>query len=369
MSRLFAVVLSLSFVMCFPVAAQNKSPKNGWPVAAPAAQGLSSDKLAAMSAAIRKGDYQQITSVLIARHGQLVFEDYYDDQGADGVRNTRSATKTVTGMLAGAAIARGDIAAITTPILPYLADKQPLENADPRKGKITVEDLLTMSSLLECDDENQFSRGNEERMYLIEDWVKFYLDLPVKGFAAWVPKPAESPHGRSFAYCTAGVTTLGAVIQRATKTPLPDYARKVLFEPLGIETAEWQFSPLGQAQGGGGLGLKSRDLLKLGQLYANGGTWGGLQIIPADWVKASVSPQAQVDDTRNYGYLLWLYPYAHKGVSHPAWQMAGTGGNKVVVIPDLDMVITITTTNYGVRNPHVISDKLISEVILDAVEP
>ncbi|MDO8179007.1 MAG: serine hydrolase [Undibacterium sp.] len=345
-----------------------KNEKNDWNKESPAAQKVDAAKLASMDEAIKKGTFQQITSVLIARRGQLIYESYYDADGIDAMRNTRSVTKTITGMLAGAAIDRGHIASVSTPILTLLNGKGPFENPDPRKSKITVEDLLTMSSMMECDDQNQFSRGNEERMYLIEDWVRFYLDLPIKGFAAWVSKPSASPYGRAFSYCTAGSTTLGAVVQSATKMPLPDFAQKVLFAPLGINKVEWQYSPLGLAQGGGGLGLRSRDLLKLGQLLANGGAWHGQQILPATWVKASVTPQAQVDEQRNYGYLLWLYPYSAKGLTHQAYQMAGTGGNKVVIFPGLDMVVLVTTTNYGVRNPHQVTDKLIADYIVSAVE-
>ncbi|WP_343730417.1 serine hydrolase [Duganella sp.] len=324
------------------------------------------DPLSDMDAAIRKGDFKQITSVLISQDGKLVHESYFDNDGAEGLRNTRSVGKSVTDMLVGIAIDHGKLT-LGAPVFSYFPEKHPVRYPDPRKEKITVEDFLTMSSLLECDDQNQFSRGNEEAMYLLEDWTQFAMDLPIRGFPDWVTKPKDSPYGRSFSYCTAGPTMLGPVLEKATGEKVDQFAARTLFGPLGITKLKWQYSPTGPAMTGGGLGLRSRDLLKLGELYLNNGVWEGKRVVSAEWVRQSLSPHAQVDDDTDYGYLWWLKRFKQDGQVWRTAMMSGSGGNKVVVLPEQRAVVVITTTNFQVRQPHAISEKLLTDYVFKAL--
>jgi CubicO group peptidase (beta-lactamase class C family) len=337
---------------------------DGWPTAPAATVQIDGARLATMADAITAGHFPKITSVLVARQGRLVYEAYFDDADRASLRNTRSTTKTVTSMLIGIAIDQGLLPGVQAPILPFFPDKQPVQYPDPRKAQITVEDLLTMSSLLECDDQNTFSRGHEERMYLIEDYVQFTLDLPIKGFPVWTTKPADSPYGRSFSYCTAGVATLGGVLERSTGQPVPTFAQRTLFAPLGITQAEWPLTPTGLAMTGGGLALTSRDLLKLGQLYCNDGVWNGTPVVSEVWVQTSTQPHVQVDEQTEYGYLWWLRTFSAGGQTFHAYLMQGNGGNKVAVFPALDLVAVITSTNYNTRGMHEQADRLLSEYIL-----
>lgn len=309
------------------------------------------------------GSFERISSIVVVQNGELVFERYYGDNSVSTLHNTRSVTKTITGTLIGALIKEGMLRSEQELAAPHSKPDQ-IQNPDSRKDEITIEDLLTMSSLMECDDWNQFSRGNEERMYLVEDWPKFYWDLPIKGFPEWTPKPEDAPYGRSYSYCTAGVVVLGDIIASISGS-VTDYAESRLFSKLGIKDYNWQMTPTGIPMTGGGLGMRSRDLLKIGQLYLNEGRWNGEQVISPEWVQKSTTPKSHIDygPGYDYGYLWWITEFG----GARAYYMTGTGGNKVAVFPDLNVVAVVTSTFYnGGRQAHAQSERILGEFIVSA---
>jgi CubicO group peptidase (beta-lactamase class C family) len=253
------------------------------------------------------------------------------------------------------------------PLLPEHARK--LQNPDPRKDKITVEDFLTMSSPLECDDWNDASRGNEERMYVVEDWTQFILDLPIRGRMHLGETIDPPPYGRYFSYCTGGVFTLSEALQNATGVRTDRYAQEKLFTPLGISDAQWVYSPLNIPQTGGGLRLTSRDLLKIAQLYLNGGSWQGHRVVDEAWVRTSTQAHARIDEDTEYGYLWWLKSFKSGGMGYPAFFMSGNGGNKIAVFPGSDLAVVITSTNYNTHGMHEQTEKILTDYILPAVRP
>jgi CubicO group peptidase (beta-lactamase class C family) len=322
-----------------------------------------------MEAAIHAGDFKKIGSVVLARHGKLVYEGYFEGDAAT-LRDTRSATKSITDVLVGIAIQEQKLSGVDARVLDLLPERaRKLQNPDARKDKITVEDFLTMSSPLECDDWNDASRGNEERMYVIEDWAQFILDLPVRGHMHLGDREEPAKYGRYFSYCTGGVFVLSEVLQKATGQRTDHYAQEKLFGPLGISDAQWVYSPLNIPQTGGGLRLTSRDLVKIAELYRSGGMWKGGRLVEEAWVKASTQPHAQIDDQTEYGYLWWLKTFKSGEKGYPAFYMSGNGGNKVAVFPGLDLVVVITSTNYNTRGMHEQTEKLLTDFILHAVGP
>ena len=149
--------------------------------------------------------------------------------------------------------------------------------------------------------------------------------------------------------------TLGAVLEQVTGEPVETFAQRALFDPLGIEAPEWPRTPKGQGMTGGGLGLRSRDLLALGQLYLD----GGRDIVPRDWVERSTRPHVRVDDETEYGYLVWLRRIG----GHACWAMSGMGGSRVAIFRELATVVVVTSENFGRPNAHALTDRLIEDLL------
>lgn len=339
---------------------------DGWPVVDAGRAGWATDRFDQLESRVADKTYKGITSVVVAQGGKLVYERYFEGGSRDLLNDMRSATKSITALLAGAAIDRHLIPDVKAKVYAYFPDRK-IQHPDPRKDVFTLEDLLTMSSMWECDDENQFSTGNEERMYVSEDWLQFALDLPIKGFAPWMTKPADSPYGRAFAYCTAGAFVAGAIVERAAKQPLNAFAAAALEKPLGITQAKWNLAPGGVIMGGGGTRYRSRDIAKIGQLVVDGGRWQGRQVLSSEWIAAATTPHAKARDDAEYGYLLWRMHFPLHGRDTAVWAMGGNGGNYVFMLPEQKLVAVITSTAYNQRYAHPQSQEIFRDFILAAL--
>lgn len=326
-------------------------------------------KLTDLTDKINKQEFKQMTSVLVSQNSKLVYEKYFNEGAVDFKNDMRSASKSITSLAIGMAIQQQLIKDINLPVYPYFDDKHLNENLDPRKTKITLQDLLTMSSVLECDDWNSASRGQEERMYIIEDWSKFILNLPVKGTPPWKKTAQDSKYGRAFSYCTGGVQVLADIVERVTKSKMSVYLQDKLFNPLGIDAPEFSYTPLGVTNGGGGMQMTSKDWIKIGQLFLDNGKHNGASLIEPNWIKESFKRRAVIDEDKNieYGYLWWIFDFKIGEKLITAYAAAGNGGNYLFILPKLSATVVITSKAYNTNYMHQQSQKILTDFIIPAL--
>lgn len=294
-----------------------------------------------------------LSSMLLLRHDSLVLEQYFGNYNLTRAHDLRSATKSITSLLAGIAIDQGFIRSIDDPIHLYLKEYAAVQTPD--KDDITIRNLLTMSSGLDCNDRQPSSPGNEEKMYKKNDWNQFILNLPV------VREPGDSS-----LYCTGGVVVLGQVIQNASGMKLDAFADKYLFQPLGITGYQWQyFNDRKDVDSGGHLYLKPRDMAKIGLLVANKGRWKQQQVVSARWIEQSTAKQTQVDQI-DYGFLWWRFPFQVNGKTVEAVTASGNGGQTIFIFPSLSVVAVFTGENYNSSNAKLPFD-IVTKVILPSL--
>lgn len=320
--------------------------------------------LAAMSAEIDAGKYRKIEAIRVIRDGRTVFEGDYRGNSPESRIDARSSGKSITAIAIGMAIDDGKLASVDLPVFGFFKDREPFAHDGPAKRAITIRDLLTMSSALDCDDWTDASPGNEERMYATRDWTRFALDIPIaKDYAR-----GAGGLGR-YSYCTAGAFLLGRIVERATGERFDAYVQRRLFDPLGITGAKWKASPNGEIQSGGQLSLRARDFAAIGQLILDGGISGGKQLVSRAWLREMLTVRAKATPLDGYGYLWWVRDYREPDNPRPwpGFYMSGNGGNKVVLFPTLKTVVVILSTNYNRRDMHQLSSALIERHILPAL--
>lgn len=304
-----------------------------------------------------------IDGLLIARHGKLVFEEYFYGWHRDQPHDTRSASKSAASTLIGAAMHAG--APLTLDSLVYdtmfggeqYGGEAPAD-LDPRAARMTLEHLLTMSSGFHCDDNDPEAPGSEERMQEQQeepDWYRYTLGVPM----------AEEP-GAVSVYSSSNPNLAAGMLSQATATPLEELFHEQLAAPLQVERYHLPLQPCGEPYMGGGIYWLPRDFMKLGQLMLDGGVWNGNRIISERWAADAGSPQTRIGD-RGYGYLWWITEYPHADQTVTAYFAAGNGGNIVVVIPGADLVIAFFGSNYSDAALFVPQRVLIPEYILPAV--
>ena len=313
---------------------------DAWPVATLAEVGLDAAAIAGVVGELRAAAPTSwrspaVHALVVARHGKLVLDEYFAGHDSERLHDLRSAGKTLTTTLLGAAIDRGLLA-----IGDRAIDRVPaLAGDDPRRAAITLAHLASMSSGLACDDDDRDSPGNEDRMQgqrAEPDWVRYIAALPL------VRAPGERA-----VYCTGALNLLGAALVGATGQWLPDLFAAWLAAPLDIARYHANLMPTGEGYGGGGLRLRPRDLAKLPQLVLGGGTWNGRRVVSAAWLADATAAHASLHAPGDYGYGWWRRTLRVGDRDVEVVYASGNGGQLAVAAPALDLVVVITGGNYG----------------------
>ena len=325
-----------------------------WTKSLPATVGM--DPALTTAAETAAGHVSRLRALLVARHGRLVVEHYYGGADSTTLFDVRSVTKSIVASLTGIAISRG-LTSLDATVGTYLGPP-PAVALDHGDSAVTIAELLTMTSGYQWNE----TSGNDYNLWVTSpNRVQFLLDRP----------QTTSPH--SFTYNSAAVHLLGVVVQKAAVMPLPEFADSVLFAPAGITSAHWEPSDSGTVNGGAGIDLTGRDLLRYGQLLLQSGRSGNRQIIPAEWVQAMTAPHFPWRSTVGalpavtYGYLWWIADGpAPSARGFFAW---GYGGQFIYVAPELDLVAVVTTAwpGLGAAAPAVADSAF--AVIVDRVLP
>jgi CubicO group peptidase (beta-lactamase class C family) len=342
-----------------------------WPRISPADAGFAPDLEARLDNLITSGRAWKQHGVVIARKGALVLERYDPGEdenwgrpigrvnfGPETLHDLRSVTKSILGLLYGIALARGKVPAPDQPLLgsfPGYADV----STDPRHKLLTIGNALTMTLGLDWNEDIPYQdpANSEIQMEKAQDRYRYIFSRP------FIADP-----GTRWIYGAASTALIGKLIQDGTGQSLPDFAREALFAPIGAGPIEWSNGFNGEPSPNSGLRMTPRDLARIGQLILDRGRWDGREVVPAQWLERSFEPYVVCDEFRRYGYFWYVGgPQYGSAPNRATWHWVGAfgyGGQRLFVLPELDLVVAITAGNYTDKDQGIPSIRVIREVVL-----
>lgn len=348
-----------------------------WKTANADSAGVDLTRLAILTRSIRAWPELGVHAILIERSGRLIYEEYFngfDEQWGGrslGVvsmtaatrHDLRSVTKSVVSALVGIALGEGTIESLDQPVVRWFPEYPELDTPDRRR--VTLAHALSMTSGFEWNEDVPYNNP-------LNDEIRMTRDSQPLRYA--LSRPFAVDPGSDFNYNGGLTHVLAAVLVRATKTSLQEYARTKLFEPLGITDVEWMGDLAGMPAAASGLRLRARDVAKFGSLYLHGGKWNGKQVIPASWIELSTRRQfrfrprtgADAGGEFGYGYFWWYSCYPSTAGLIEARTAVGNGQQRIFVLLGLDMVVTIFAGRY---NDFTIGSTLGRRILLEHVIP
>jgi CubicO group peptidase (beta-lactamase class C family) len=282
---------------------------DGWPAGVPEQHGLDPELIGAIGPRFEAWADANLHAILVVRHGVIVYEQYFAGEdhrwGVGSVgrvaydasmeHDLRSITKSVTSLLVGIAVDRGEIRDLNASVFSFFPEHDDLRT--PEKDQITLQHLLTMSAGLDWNEAVPGSdpQNSERRMAGAADLCRYVLEQPI-----------ASPPSQVWNYSGGTTELLAGILRKISAKALAERAKEDLFEPLGISDAQWMHYPNGEPAAASGLRLRPRDLAKIGQVVLDGGVWQGKQIVSAAWIEQSTTPQINGEGPFFYGYQWWL---------------------------------------------------------------
>jgi CubicO group peptidase (beta-lactamase class C family) len=383
------ILAALCVASAIPAQSRDASPTKGWPVTTSQAAGISQAVLDSVDAEIKAGRYGHVDRILVIRRGRVVWDKSYvqdyDAAYGDSARtrgplnshdvgsaynyfnawwhpyyrrgdlhSLQSVTKTITSVVIGTAVLRGDFPSLDTPVLSFfVADS--VANVDDRKRRMTIKHLLTMTDGFEWNEAVPYNdpRNTTGALEAAYDWIKFTIDKPM----------AVEP-GTRWNYNSGASQLLAYIFRKATQHDIEEYAARHLFAPLGIQRWYWKRTPAGVIDTEGGLYLAAPDLAKIWYLFTKDGLWDGKQVVSREWVRASVTPafpNAQPRGT-NYGYKWWLYPHP-VDTTKRVWAGSGFGGQAPMALPDEELIVVFNAWNVLPGRPALPARRTLARIV------